>query len=225
MSKKNQKIFIFREEDKLEIKEETKSISLVDLEEEYTIREIQKKDLKEVRLLDLQLFPLQYKDDFYDNMLLENSVGLVAIKKETSKIVGVITGRLQFIDNGWFSPKTRQAYIMTFGVDEKETHKGIGFNLLNIAVNNFQSQLNVDEVSLHVRRANKRAISFYKKFGFKVTNILKEYYFFNNKSHAALVMVYNNIAREQKLKKTENPLVSFGSNLWSCFGSCFSEQN
>ncbi|KAJ3433525.1 n-alpha-acetyltransferase [Anaeramoeba flamelloides] len=220
MNEKNQKMFIFREEDKLKIKEETKLIPLTDLEEEYTIREIQKKDLQEVRLLDNKLFPIQYKDEFYDNLLLPNSVGLVAIKKETGGVVGVITGQLKLIDNGWFSPKTRQAYIMTFGVEENETHKGIGFNLINIAINKFQSRLNVDEVSLHVLRSNIRGISFYKKFGFKVTKILKEYYVFNNKKHDALVMVYNNIAREQKLKKTENPFVSFGSNLWACFGSC-----
>ncbi|KAJ3440059.1 n-alpha-acetyltransferase [Anaeramoeba flamelloides] len=220
MSEKNQKIFIFRQEDNFEIKEDTKPISLTNLEEEYTIREIQKKDLQEVRLLDNKLFPIRYNNEFYGNLLLENSVGLVAIKKETSKIVGVITGRLKLIDNGWFSQKTRQAYIMTFGVEENETHKGIGFNLINIAVNKFQSRLNVDEVSLHVLRSNIRGISFYKKFGFKVTNILKEYYSFNNKKHDALVMVYNNIAREQKLKKTENPFVSFGSNLWACLSSC-----
>ncbi|KAJ6247981.1 n-alpha-acetyltransferase 60 [Anaeramoeba flamelloides] len=220
MSEKNQKIFIFRQEDNYEIKEDTKPISLTNLEEEYTIREIQKKDLQEVRLLDNKLFPIRYNNEFYDNLLLENSVGFVAIKKETSKIVGVITGRLKLIDNGWFSQKTRQAYIMTFGVEENETHKGIGFNLINIAVNKFQSRLNVDEVSLHVLRSNIRGISFYKKFGFKVTNILKEYYSFNNKKHDALVMVYNNIAREQKLKKTENPFVSFGSNLWACLSSC-----
>lgn len=115
-----------------------------------------------------QMSRQSFFDEFY---LSPNRVYLVATSDE--KVVGYL-GALDIIDD---------YNIVGVAVDNSYQRKGIGTKLLKALIkiaNNHQ----VQTLSLEVDEKNEKAINFYKKNGFELTNIRKNYY----KDNDALIM-------------------------------------
>lgn len=73
--------------------------------------------------------------------------------------------------------------IIGIAVDEKYQRHGVGYKLLEEIIKD--AKLNqIKTLSLEVDEKNEKAINFYKKYGFAVTNIRKKYY----KDNDALIM-------------------------------------
>lgn len=73
--------------------------------------------------------------------------------------------------------------IIGIAVDENCQRQGVGYKLLQQIIED--AKLNqVKTISLEVDEKNEKAINFYKKNGFVVTNIRKKYY----KDNDALIM-------------------------------------
>lgn len=68
-----------------------------------------------------------------------------------------------------------QVYIMTLGVLAPYRGLGIGTKLLNHVID-LSSKQNIGSIYLHVQTNNEDAINFYKKFGFEITDMIKNYY-------------------------------------------------
>lgn len=65
--------------------------------------------------------------------------------------------------------------IIGVAVDKKYQRKGIGSKLLQTVIEEANKN-KVATISLEVDETNQKAINFYKKMGFVVTNVRKKYY-------------------------------------------------
>lgn len=82
---------------------------------------------------------------------------------------GVVVGEIGFYIHPW--KMNHCATISPFAVDKKYWEKGIGTKLLEFALKKLKDKKRID---LEVTADNRRAISLYKKFNFKVEGILKK---------------------------------------------------
>lgn len=120
---------------------------------------------------------LQIKENFITNYDVEK-IGEYdwmhfLLYEEDNKVLGFILFALNF-DN-------IDIYAIAVDVDHKR--KGIGTQLLTYVKENF----NINTITIEVRKKNIAAVEFYKKFGFKIINIRKNYY----ENDDALVMQYD----------------------------------
>jgi len=76
------------------------------------------------------------------------------------------------------------AEILIISVKPQHQQKGIGKEIMNYIIN-FCKSNNVKYIYLEVAENNQKAINLYKKFGFEVYNIRKNYY--ENKINAILM--------------------------------------
>jgi ribosomal-protein-alanine N-acetyltransferase len=67
------------------------------------------------------------------------------------------------------------AKILMLSVSKIYQNKGIGSSLLKIFLNEIILE-NIKKVELEVKRTNYKAIKFYKRFGFEIVEIIKEFY-------------------------------------------------
>lgn len=123
------------------------------------IREFEDKDLNKVNEL---LKSFNYK--------LKKSIFLHTILYEEECIKGVLVYELIY-------DRIEIDYII---VDEKYRKSGIGSKMLNYLI-----QKDVKNITLEVNQNNIAAINLYKKYGFKVVAIRKNYY----KSEDGLLMM------------------------------------
>ena len=78
-------------------------------------------------------------------------------------------------------PTQNAGWISTIGVDPRYQGRGIGRTLLRAC----EAQLNLPCIRLTVRISNEKAISLYKKEGYRMVDIWKKYY---NDKEDGLVM-------------------------------------
>lgn len=120
---------------------------------------------------------LQIKENFITNYDVEKIDEYdwmhFLLYEEDNKVLGFILFALNF-DN-------IDIYAIAVDVDHKR--KGIGTQLLTYVKENF----NINTITIEVRKKNIAAVEFYKKFGFKIINIRKNYY----ENDDALVMQYD----------------------------------
>lgn len=128
--------------------------------------------LYEIHLTSMPQKDQMSKQNFFDEFYVSpNRIYLVATNEEN--VVGYI-GVLDIIDD---------YNIVGIAIKEGFQRKGIGTKLLKSLIkiaNNHQ----VQTLSLEVDEKNEKAIKFYKKIGFEVTNTRKNYY----KDNDALIM-------------------------------------
>ena len=119
------------------------------------IRSINIDDLFEVNKL-LQIFNINYDEENY-NKDFRN----ILVYIDNNRIIGVLSYLLIY-------DRVEIEYIV---VDNEYRKKGIGSKLLN--------SINLDgikNITLEVRDSNKEAINFYKKNGFNIVTVRKNYY-------------------------------------------------
>jgi ribosomal protein S18 acetylase RimI-like enzyme len=151
-------------------------------------------------------FPVQYKDQFYKDVLAQKSDEISKFAYVNGFVVGSVCCRVEPLDPtaaGGDSGRMR-LYIMTFGVLAAYRGHGIGTKLMESIMtfwkenqvdgsdnkdeaqhalneknkSKFQKAMkNVDEISLHVQTSNEDAIKFYTaRFGFVKGELVKNYY-------------------------------------------------
>jgi len=87
------------------------------------------------------------------------------IAEKNHKIIGFIVGL----------PIDNNAKILMLSVSSKERRQNIASNLLNNFITEITKE-DIKNIELEVREDNKKAIKFYKKHGFKVTNKIQNFY-------------------------------------------------
>ncbi|KAJ0786936.1 putative transferase transcription regulator GNAT family [Helianthus annuus] len=150
---------------------------------------VRDKNLMQLKKLNSVLFPVRYNDKYYADALASHhftKLGyddvLVCIERMPTRClmkcrtyysdicVGSIACRLEKKEDGAI-----RVYIMTLGVLAPYRGLGIGTKLLNHVID-LSSKENIGEIYLHVQTNNEDAINFYKKFGFEITETIKNYY-------------------------------------------------
>ena len=122
-------------------------------------------DLEEIRTICDVCFP---GDDAFEiaESLIEIEHYYVAFDEHSKKIIG-------FVIFGIYSVDT--AHIMIFAVHPNYQKKGVGSKILAFAIKIIKEST-VEKVRLEVKIQNEQAIHFYKKRGFVIKGLLKEYY-------------------------------------------------
>ncbi|KAJ0605451.1 putative transferase transcription regulator GNAT family [Helianthus annuus] len=153
---------------------------------------VRDKNLMQLKKLNSVLFPVRYNDKYYADALAShhftklgiNIIIIQQIRHHYGSLfkffyvivgfccicVGSIACRLEKKEDGAI-----RVYIMTLGVLAPYRGLGIGTKLLNHVID-LSSKENIGEIYLHVQANNEDAINFYKKFGFEITELIKNYY-------------------------------------------------
>ncbi|KAE8735441.1 N-alpha-acetyltransferase 50 [Hibiscus syriacus] len=129
---------------------------------------VRDKNVMQLKKLNTVLFPVRYNEKYYADALASGDLTKLAYYSDIC--VGSIVCRLEKKES-----RSVRAYIMTLGVLAPYRGLGIGTRLLNHVIDLCLKQ-NIQEIYLHVQTNNDDAVNFYKKFGFEITETIKNYY-------------------------------------------------
>lgn len=129
--------------------------------------EITKHNIKLMRRLNQSIFPVNYNDKFYKDVLEAGELAKLAFFNDV--VVGTVCCRIEQVDN------ERRLYIMTLGCLFTYRRLGIGTTMLKHVLD-FASKKGIDNIYLHVQINNTGAIEFYKKYGFEIVDTKEDYY-------------------------------------------------
>ncbi|GMI89168.1 N-terminal acetyltransferase 50 [Hibiscus trionum] len=129
---------------------------------------VRDKNVMQLKKLNTALFPVRYNDKYYADALASGEFTKLAYYSDIC--VGSIACRLEKKEGGVIC-----VYIMTLGVLAPYRGLGIGTKLLNHVLELCLKQ-HIPVIYLHVQTNNEDAINFYKKFGFEITETIKNYY-------------------------------------------------
>ena len=118
------------------------------------IREATIEDIKDINLL-LNQFNYNIDSKSFENLFFKSFVYV------DNSIIGVII----------YNEPYDRIEIEYISVNEQHKNKGIGSKLLKAIEKN-----NIKNITLEVRQSNEVAINFYKKNGYKIVSIRKNYY-------------------------------------------------
>mmetsp|Transcript_103459 Transcript_103459/g.183789 ORF Transcript_103459/g.183789 Transcript_103459/m.183789 type:complete len:186 (-) Transcript_103459:43-600(-) len=131
------------------------------------------KNMGQLKKLNLATFPVLYKDQFYLDLV--KSLQYCRLGFYADVLVGSICCRLEDREAGG-----KALYIMTLSVLEPYQQRSLATQLVQWILDQAQGKecqdQGVQEIYLHVQTSNQRALDFYGKFGFKVTEEIKDYY-------------------------------------------------
>ena len=152
------------------------------------IRSIHRRDLPNVLEIENGSFDFPWtKDEFCRCLRQESVIGLVATVKDS--VVGYTI----------YERHESRTHLLSFAVHPGHRHEGIGETLLAKLVAMLPLQ-HPGRIVLEVRESNLSALGFFKRFGFKATSLLRN--FFEDKPEDAILMQYrlerNRNAAEEK---------------------------
>jgi ribosomal protein S18 acetylase RimI-like enzyme len=130
---------------------------------------VRDKNVMQLKKLNCAIFPVTYQDKFYTDALTSRDFTKLAYYNDIC--VGSIACRLEKRDGGGV-----QLYIMTLGVLAPYRRLGIGTKLLRHVLDLCEQDQSILDVYLHVQINNNEAIEFYRKFGFDITDTIRNYY-------------------------------------------------
>mmetsp|Transcript_13672 Transcript_13672/g.20712 ORF Transcript_13672/g.20712 Transcript_13672/m.20712 type:complete len:303 (+) Transcript_13672:147-1055(+) len=163
----------------------------------YELRLPMLSDLPALRELHRELFPVQYKESFFQSLVTSRNTvfSLVAIDKSNNRLVGVCTARLKkqtfykYFCYEYFT--LRIGYIMTLGVTASHQRRGLASKMLHYMQWHMKESKGCHQVRLHCKVDNEKAIQFYKKANFIVAQKIKSYYHINRLEEDAYLLTYD----------------------------------
>lgn len=129
--------------------------------------DITKHNIKLLRRLNQAIFPVNYNDKFYKDVLEAGELARLAFYNDV--VVGAVCCRIEQVDN------ERRLYIMTLGCLFTYRRLGVGTTMLEHVLD-YAHRKGIDNIYLHVQINNTGAIGFYEKFGFKIVDTEQDYY-------------------------------------------------
>ena len=117
-------------------------------------------EIEKISFPNRKLFSADYFRKFYQ----KSPEGFI-VAEDKGKILGYAIGEVQK-DCG---------KIISIAVHPAWHKKGIGKKLVNFLIEHFKKE-NLKKISLHVRKNNLAAISFYQNLGFQILKTIKNYY-------------------------------------------------
>jgi len=132
-------------------------------------------DLKKILELEKQSFPVPWTYDLFFSELTRNRYARYFVLEKDKEIIGYFG----------FWHKEASFHITNIAITEKFRRKGYGRKLLKF-VDKIAASSKIKKISLEVRRSNCIAQDIYRKYGYKVIRVLKNYY--QEEKEDALVM-------------------------------------
>nr|XP_009407440.1 PREDICTED: N-alpha-acetyltransferase 50-like isoform X3 [Musa acuminata subsp. malaccensis] len=123
---------------------------------------VRDKNVMQLKKLNTALFPVRYNDKYYADALASGDFTRLGRSR--------LLPALDLKEGGAIC-----VYIMTLGVLAPYRGLGVGTKLLNHVLDLSHKQ-NIWEIYLHVQTNNDDAIAFYKRFGFEITDTIRNYY-------------------------------------------------
>lgn len=134
---------------------------------------ITEKNVGQLKKLNTACFPVHYQEQFYNDLL--KGLDYCRLGYFCDILVSSICCRLEDRAVGG-----KALYIMTLSVLKPYSRRGLASQLIQWVIDKAQSEEmqsdGVQEIYLHVQTSNAGALSFYKTFGFEVTEEIKNYY-------------------------------------------------
>jgi len=130
--------------------------------------EITSHNLKQLRIINENVFPVTYNDKFYRDILLVGNLAKFVYCNDI--VVGAVCCRKEMEDS------RLRLYIMTLGCLAPYRRLGIGSVMLQYVLDICHDDRAIHDVYLHVKIDNNEAIEFYKTFDFEIVGIKEGYY-------------------------------------------------
>lgn len=129
------------------------------------IRKAEVKDIFYMAKLERKLFKQTLGEQFLLQELTENPIAYYFVYEQTNEVIGYIG----------FRAYDGQAEMMNFLIASNYQDQGFGTELLTQAIEQLK-QMNVKQISLEVRKSNKKAQHLYENHGFEIAYVRKQYY-------------------------------------------------
>ncbi|CAF0968946.1 unnamed protein product [Adineta steineri] len=166
--------------------------------------ELHQHNLKQLKVLNRDIFPVSYNEKFYKDLLEAGELCKLAYCNDI--VVGAVCCRFDLSDN------RRRLYIMTLGVLSKYRELGLGALMLEHVLKICEKEGNVDSIYLHVQINNETALAFYKKFAFEIISTATDYYRRLEPSDAYLLERKLNKSLSNEHISTTSPLSVINGN-------------
>ncbi|CAF0867793.1 unnamed protein product [Adineta steineri] len=166
--------------------------------------ELHQHNLKQLKVLNRDIFPVSYNEKFYKDLLEAGELCKLAYCNDI--VVGAVCCRFDLSDN------RRRLYIMTLGVLSKYRELGLGALMLEHVLKICEKEGNVDSIYLHVQINNETALAFYKKFAFEIISTATDYYRRLEPSDAYLLERKLNKSLSNEHISTTSPLTVIHGN-------------
>ena len=128
------------------------------------VRRATRNDLGSIRQIEDTSFPDPYPEALMVRLLREHPKGFLVAENDSGKIVGYCV----------CSASGRLAHVISIGVLREYRRRKVATSLIQESL--VQLSPKVSEVWLEVNTANKEAIRFYERFGFREVMIIENYY-------------------------------------------------
>ena len=139
------------------------------------ILEMTTEHIKEVHKIEEDCFSIPWSEKSFYDELTKNKMAIYIVAKEDDEIVGY-GGMWHVINEG---------HITNIAVKKQHRKKGIGTKIINALIE-IAKEKEMIGITLEVRVSNDIAKSLYKKSGFIIEGIRKEYY--DDNKEDAIVM-------------------------------------
>ena len=176
-------------------------------------RAIVPEDLVSLRVLQSTLFPVQYSDTFYDNLLREDYETILAFSTDddVEALCGVATARVSEMSHephsSCCSPVEIEGYIMTLGVAPSRRGMGLGSHLLKMIKEVMIHEVQCDILTLHVKAGNEPAFRLYQNHDFVIAENLPKHYIIDNKLYDAARLLYRHRDNQSCLDHILVPMI------------------
>lgn len=147
------------------------------------IRQADVGDVDDIYEIEKLCFPDPWSRDALVYEMTENPRAFYVVAELEEKVVG-------YAGLWWIGD---EGHITNVAVKPGYRHRHIGQGIIGVMVD-FTTKEGMLHHTLEVRRSNEAAINLYKKFGFEVEGVRKEYYA-NNKEDALIMWRHEALAR------------------------------
>jgi ribosomal-protein-alanine N-acetyltransferase len=145
------------------------------LQKTFKLRKFALEDLQSVMHINRVCLPENYMDFFFIELYRKYPETFI-VAEENGEVVGYIMCRIESgLSNFGFSGLIKKGHIVSVAVLAEFRRKGIGEALITEAVKAMQLY-SAKQCFLEVRVTNEAAINAYKKLGFQVARMVRNYY-------------------------------------------------
>ena len=131
----------------------------------YLVREMKLEDIEQVYLIEENTFPDPWSRDAFTKELTSNKHSIYMVVEEESSILAY-AGLWNIVDEG---------YITNIAVKQDRRGEGLGKKVTQALIEEGKKH-NILSFTLEVRVSNKNAINLYKKLGFEIYGVRKNFY-------------------------------------------------
>lgn len=142
----------------------------------YRVRLAEERDLTRVMDINYRCLPENYPYGFFHELWSRYGKAFYVAETAQGEIVGYVMCRVEYKPGFYKLSILRSGHIVSLAVVEEHRKRGLGFSLMINAMKSLYDEYGCEETYLEVRVSNNPAISLYRKLGYEVVKVIKNYY-------------------------------------------------